>query len=284
MQFLSFKREGQRRLGCLANDEVVDLTELGAADNIDEVLAAGPEAMAALANLASSAKHRIAQDEIEEWLPPISDPGKAIAIGLNYVDHASEVEIAVPDYPIIFNRFRSSWVGHKQPIVHPKVSHAFDYEGEMVAVIGKRGRHIPKEDALSYVAGYSIFNEGSVRDYQAKSHQWTIGKNFDSSGGFGPYFVTADELPEGARGLRLQTILNGRVLQDANTNDMIFDVATLVSEISDAMELAPGDIIITGTPSGIGAARDPRIFMHPGDVCEISIDGLGKLSNTVVAE
>ena len=172
-------------------------------------------------------------------------------------------------------------MAHEQPIVRPKVSTQYDYEAEMVAVIGKAGRYIPKESALEHVAGYSVFNEGSVRDYQLRTNQWTLGKNFDASGSFGPELVTSDELPEGARGLRIQCRLNGATLQDANTKDMIFDVATLVSVCSEAFELQPGDILITGTPSGVGLARNPQVWMKPGDVCEIEIEGIGLLRNTV---
>jgi 2-keto-4-pentenoate hydratase/2-oxohepta-3-ene-1,7-dioic acid hydratase in catechol pathway len=175
-------------------------------------------------------------------------------------------------------------VGHNQPLIRPKLSGDFDYEGEMVVVVGRRGRHIPKKKALGYVAGYSIFNEGSIRDYQFKTPQWTVGKNFDGTGGFGPDFVTADELPKGAKGLRIQTRLNGQVVQDANTNDMIFDVADLVSIASESMTLEPGDVIVSGTPSGVGAFRKPPLWMKAGDVCEVEIEGIGTLSNPIKNE
>jgi 2-keto-4-pentenoate hydratase/2-oxohepta-3-ene-1,7-dioic acid hydratase in catechol pathway len=164
------------------------------------------------------------------------------------------------------------------------VSTQLDFEGEMVAVIGKSGRHIRKEDALSHVAGYSIFNDASIRDYQFKSAQWTIGKNFDHTGAFGPEFVTADALPPGASGLRLQTRLNGAVVQEASTASMIFDVATLVALLSEAVCLQPGDVIVTGTPSGVGLARKPPLFMKAGDVCEVEIEGLGILRNPIEDE
>lgn len=151
---------------------------------------------------------------------------------------------------MIFSRYPSSWVAHEQPIVRPRVSTQFDYEAELVAVIGKPGRYIPKASALEHVAGYSVFNEGSIREYQLRTNQWTIGKNFDASGSFGPELVTTDELPAGAKGLRIRCRLNGETMQDADTKDMIFDVATLVAACSEAVELQPGDIIITGTPSG----------------------------------
>ena len=217
-------------------------------------------------------------------LPPISNPEKIICIGLNYADHSAESGFKVPDYPAIFDRFASSLVGHNAPLVRPKVSSQFDYEGELVAVIGRGGRHIPKSSSLNHVAGYSIFNDGSVRDYQFKSTQWSIGKNFDGTGAFGPTFVTADELPAGCKGLLLQTRLNGAIVQSASTSDMLFDVASLIAIISEAITLAPGDIIVTGTPSGVGLARKPPLFMKAGDVCEVEIEQLGILRNFVVDE
>lgn len=284
MRFLSFRRGGAAVLGCLLGDEVVDLTALGAPDHLDALLQAGGLALKEMEALAQRATIRLPISEIQEWLPPVASPSKAIAVGLNFVDHAAEGDFKVPEFPVLFSRYPSSWVGHQQPIVRPRVSPALDYEGELVVVIGKPGRHIPRDQALAHVAGYSIFNEGSVRDWQMKTHQWTIGKNFDASGAFGPMVVTADELPPGALGLRLTTKLNGVVMQDADTRDMVFDVARLVSECSTAFCLNPGDLIIAGTPSGIGAARKPPVFMKPGDVCEVSIEGIGTLSNPVVAE
>ncbi len=284
MRFLAFQRHGCAALGCQLGDELVDITALGAPERLDVLLQGGPDALAKARALALGADSRIPVADVGHWLPPVLSPSKAIAVGLNYIDHAAEGEFKVPEFPVLFSRYPSSWVGHGQPIVRPKVSPALDYEGELVVVIGKAGRHVPRSEALSYVAGYSIFNEGSVRDWQMKTHQWTIGKNFDASGSFGPVFVTADELPLGASGLRLTTRLNGTVMQDANTRDMIFDVARLVSECSTAFTLSPGDLIIAGTPAGVGGARKPPVFMKPGDVCEVEIEGIGTLSNPIVAE
>jgi 2-keto-4-pentenoate hydratase/2-oxohepta-3-ene-1,7-dioic acid hydratase in catechol pathway len=284
MQLINFRRNGQVALGCRIGEAIADLTEAGGPSSVDEALAAGPEAMSALVALSIRAKTRIAFAAIEEWLPPVLVPEKALAIGLNYADHAAEGAQAVPEYPVVFSRYRSSWVGHKAPIIKPQASVAFDYEGEMVIVIGKPGRNIAIADALGHVAGYSLFNEGSARDFQTRTHQWTIGKNFDGSGSFGPFLVTADELPAGAKGLQLRTVLNGQEMQNASTSDMLFDVPTLIATLSVVMELHPGDIIISGTPSGVGAARTPPVFMQPGDVCEVSIEGIGTLSNPIAAE
>ena len=209
---------------------------------------------------------------------------KIICVGLNYTEHARESECARPDYPTIFARFNSSLVGHRAPLVRPRVSEQFDFEGELVAVIGRGGRRIPKEHALAHVIGYSIFNDASVRDYQVRTSQWTMGKNFDGTGAFGPWLVSADDLPPGATGLRLQTRLRGEVVQDATTADLIFDVATLISVISEVMTLNSGDLIVTGTPAGVGVARKPQLFMKAGDVCEVKIEGIGTLVNDVVDE
>lgn len=217
-------------------------------------------------------------------LPPIPRPPKIPAIGLNYRSHAEEFNIAIPDYPIVFARWPTSLVGHGQPLIRPAASDQFDYEAELAIVIGIGGRHIPREEALDHVVGYSAFNDGSLRDYQFKASQWAMGKNFDASGSFGPDIVTADELPPGAAGLRIQCRLNGETVQDGNTDDLIFNVAVLVSELSDVMTLEPGDVIPTGTPPGVGFVRKPPLFMKPGDLCEVEIDGIGILSNTVAGE
>ena len=219
-----------------------------------------------------------------QLLPPIANPPKIICVGLNYADHSLESGFKVPDYPAIFARFPSSLIGHGAPLVRPLVSVQLDFEGELVAVIGKRGRHIRKANALDHVAGYSIFNDGSVRDYQFKSTQWDIGKNFDGTGAFGPAFVTADDLPRGCKGLQLETRLNGQTVQSAPIDDMLFDVETLIVLLSEAVTLEPGDVIVSGTPAGVGLARKPPLYMKAGDVCEVSIGKLGVLRNQIVDE
>ena len=219
-----------------------------------------------------------------EVLQPLSAPGKIICVGLNYRDHANESGMQVPEYPTLFARFPSSLIPHGAPIVRPRDSDRLDFEGELVAVIGKGGRRIALTDALDHVAGYSIFNDGSIRDFQLRTPQWTMGKNFDGTGAFGPVLVTADALPPGARGLKIETRLNGQTMQKSSTEQLIFDVATLVSLISAGITLEAGDIIVTGTPSGVGAARKPPVFMKAGDVCEVEIEGIGVLRNSIVDE
>ena len=215
-------------------------------------------------------------------LPVLSNPGKIICVGLNYADHSAESGFKQPDYPTLFGRFNSSLIAHGAPIVRPRLSEQLDYEGELVAVIGKGGRNIPKARALDHVVGYSIFNDASIRDYQFKSPQWTMGKNFDDTGAFGPTLVTSDELPPGCLGLKLVTRLNGQVVQSAMIDDMVFDVATQIALVSEAITLSPGDIFVTGTPSGVGLARKPPLWMKHGDICEVEIDQLGILRNPVV--
>lgn len=284
MRFISFLDDnGQAALGTRQGQELVNLTALGLPATLDELLRQGEAGMAAVREAAARATLRRPLAGLR-YLPPVQNPAKAFAIGLNYLDHAAESNFAAPKHPVVFQRFASSWVAHGQPLVRPHVSTQFDYEAELVAVIGKAGRYIDKDHALAHVAGYSLFNDGSLRDYQLRTNQWTLGKNFDASGSFGPEFVTADELPAGAAGLRIQCRLNGQTMQDANTRDMIFDVATLVSACSEAMALQPGDIIITGTPSGIGMARKPPVWMKAGDVCEVEVEKLGVLRNGIVDE
>ncbi len=215
---------------------------------------------------------------------PIEKPGKIVCLGLNYADHAKEGGNARPEYPSFFMRGSSSLTAHLNPIVRPKVSDKLDYEAELAFIVGKQARHLTLENALDCVAGYSIFNDGSIRDYQRKTTQWTIGKNFDQTGAFGPYLVTPDELPSGCHGLNIQSRLNGQVMQNANTKDFLWGVAETIVLITECMTLEPGDVVITGTPAGVGYARTPPVFMKPGDICEIEIESIGILQNTIKDE
>ena len=217
-------------------------------------------------------------------LPPVPVPPKILCVGLNYDDHLEESGLKKPSYPEIFARFATSLIPHQEPIRRPRESIALDYEAELAVVIGKPGRRIPQEQALDHVAGYSLFNDATVRDFQLRTPQWTMGKNFDGTGSFGPWLVTPDAVPPGAHGLRIQGRLNGQVMQDARTDQLIFSVPALIELISVAMSLEPGDVIITGTPGGVGAARKPPVFMRPGDVFEVEIEGIGVLSNVVQDE
>jgi 2-keto-4-pentenoate hydratase/2-oxohepta-3-ene-1,7-dioic acid hydratase in catechol pathway len=211
-------------------------------------------------------------------------PPKILCVGLNYDDHLEESGLKKPAYPEIFARFATSLIAHQQPIRRPPESAALDYEAELAVVIGKPGRRISAERSLDHVAGYSLFNDATIRDFQLRTPQWTMGKNFDGTGSFGPWLVTPDSVPPGARGLRIQGRLNGRVMQDSRTDQLIFDVASLIEMISVAISLERGDVIITGTPGGVGAARKPPVFMKPGDTFDVEIEKLGVLTNPVQDE
>jgi 2-keto-4-pentenoate hydratase/2-oxohepta-3-ene-1,7-dioic acid hydratase in catechol pathway len=242
-----------------------------------------PTATSAIDLAVNAAAHPAGEEvslEQVKLLAPVPRPGKVICIGLNYRAHAAEGGNAVPDYPAIFLRGPTSLVGPADPIILPACSDKLDYEAELAVVIGKTATNV-RENPLDYVAGYACFNDATIRDYQRKTTQWTVGKNFDQTGGFSADLVTPDELPAGAAGLRIQARLNGEIMQDSNTGDLIFDVATLISTLSEAMTLEPGDIIATGTPSGVGYARTPPVFMREGDVIEIEIEQIGTLANTI---
>jgi acylpyruvate hydrolase len=219
--------------------------------------------------------------DVVRLLPPVPVPPKILCVGLNYDDHLEESGLKKPVYPEIFARFATSLIAHREPIRLPRESNALDYEAELAVVIGKPGRRIPRSLALDHVAGYSLFNDATIRDFQLRTPQWTMGKNFDGTGAFGPWLVTPDSVPPGAHGLRIQGRLNGQVMQDSRTDRLIFTVPALIEMISVAMTLERGDVIITGTPGGVGAARKPPVFMRPDDVFEVEIEGLGVLSNVV---
>jgi acylpyruvate hydrolase len=283
MRFARIELEGHPALALETDGKLSALwdDEAGFPGTLDAIIGGGPEAFQRAADALKAGRE--VDPKAVRYLPPFRGQ-KILCVGLNYVDHSKESGYALPDYPTVFARFATSLVGHKEAIVRPRASVQLDFEGELVAVIGKGGRHIAEDRALDHVAGYSIFNDGSIRDFQHKTPQWTVGKNFDRTGGFGPVFVTADELPPGAAGLTLETKLNGETVQKASTADMVFSVAKLVSILSQAMTLEPGDVLVTGTPSGVGAARKPPLWMKAGDVCTVSIDKLGVLESSIVDE
>ncbi len=272
MQYVHFNIAGRTQVGILDGDHI----EAIAATSLEALLARGVD----LAVQPATTGHRYRLADVT-LLPPLVKPPKILCVGLNYTDHTKESEYEQPAYPTLFLRVATSLIAHEQPMQRPLCSDSLDYEGELAVVIGKGGKHIALDAALDHVAGYSIFNDGSVREYQFKTPQWTVGKNFDGTGAFGPALVTPDELPLGAKGLRLETRVNGTVVQSADTSDMVFDVATLISVISEAITLEPGDVIVAGTPAGIGWARSPRLLLRDGDRLEVSIEKLGVLSNTV---
>ena len=279
MRFTTYLRDGTARLAVVDGSTAIDI----AADLRAELeagrdpVAAGRAAIASQAPRLTLASLRLA--------PLVPEPGKIICLGLNYFDHAKEGGRDKPEYPWFFFRGKSSLVAHGAPALLPRASGKFDYEAEMAVVIGRTvPRHVAETDALAYVFGYTCFNDMSVRDFQKRTPQWTIGKNFDATGGFGPVLVTADELAPGATGLRIQSRLNGQVMQDADTSDMIFSVAETIHLLAQCMTLDPGDVIVMGTPAGVGQARTPPVWMKAGDTIEVEIEKIGSLRNPVVAE
>ena len=281
MKLASFSAAGRDTYGAVVEGGVVDLgRRLG--DRYPTLRAAiAGDALARLAGEVAAAKPDFSLAQVT-LLPPITDPDKIICAGRNYRAHAAEAGGAPPENPQVFLRLVNTLVAHGQPMVCPKISGDFDYEGELALIIGKPGRHIAKADALSHIFGYTLFNDGSIRDIQFK-HSIAAGKNFHQTGGFGPWIVTADEIPDPTR-LHLATRLNGHEVQHTGIDDLIFDIPTLISYCSDWTPLVAGDVISTGTPEGVGFARKPPLWMKPGGVVEVEIGGIGVLRNPIVAE
>jgi 2-keto-4-pentenoate hydratase/2-oxohepta-3-ene-1,7-dioic acid hydratase in catechol pathway len=249
------------------------------------LLAAGPETLKSAENAAKArfaVRHPAATARLHA---PVPDPSKIVCIGLNYRDHAIEGGKAIPTEPVVFAKFPNTLVGHGSPIVLPSISHKVDYEAELVVVIGRKAKNVPVDEALQYVAGYTIGHDVSARDWQfrGEERQWTIGKTFDTFGPMGPHLVTADEVPD-PHNLPIRLRLNGQVMQNSNTKEFIFPVPVLIAHLSKVMTLEPGDLIFTGTPPGVGSARKPPVWLKEGDDVEVEIDGLGVLRNPVVAE
>jgi acylpyruvate hydrolase len=289
MKIVGFEAEGGLRLGVVEGDQVIDLQAVDAKVPADlgAVLAASNGDLKSLGDIAKRAPasaHR-ALKGLKFGLP-VAKPGKILCLGLNYLEHVKEgtQRDNIPKFPTIFMRCLTSMVPHEQPIIRPKVSEQLDYEAELMLVVGKRAKHLAMANATSCIAGYSCSNEGSVREFQRKTTQWDMGKNFDRTGGFGPWMVTADELPAGGKGLKVQTRLNGTTLQSDNTDNMMFPVAETLVYLTQGITLEPGDICFTGTPSGVGHPRKPPLWMKPGDTCEIDIEGVGVLVNPIEDE
>ncbi|MDE2373755.1 MAG: fumarylacetoacetate hydrolase family protein [Hyphomicrobiales bacterium] len=289
MKVVAFEGQGGSRLGIVEGDQVVDLqaADANVPADLAEVLRANNGDLKPLADLAKRAPANARKPlSAIAYRLPVARPGKIICLGLNYLEHVKEgaQRDNIPKFPTIFMRSRTSLVPHGAPIVRPLVTETLDYEAEMILVVGKRAKHLTAANALSCVAGYSCGNEGSVREFQRKTTQWDMGKNFDHTGGFGPWIVSADELPAGAKGLKIESRLNGQVMQSDNTDNMMFPVIEMLVYLTQGMTLEPGDIIFTGTPSGVGFARKPPVWMKNGDVCEIEIQGIGVLRNPIVDE
>lgn len=299
MRLVSYMSDAGWRAGVLVGERVVDAEELAARAKVRDVaawssvrsiVAQSDDELAGLAAASEVAAAEIGRPLASLRLgPPVPDPDKILCIGLNYLAHQEEskeggVSAAqeLPRIPMVFNKFPSALIGHGGEIEPPAATRQLDFEAELAVVIGREARNVPIERALDHVAGYAPFNDASARDMQLRSAQWAIGKGFDTSGPFGPALVTRDEVPD-PQALEITGRLNGEVMQQSSTSLMIFSVAQLIEYISSAITLVPGDVIATGTPAGVGLGRKPPVWLKPGDVFEVEIDGLGTLSNTVVA-
>jgi 2-keto-4-pentenoate hydratase/2-oxohepta-3-ene-1,7-dioic acid hydratase in catechol pathway len=290
MKIVGFEADGSLRLGAVEGDAVIDLQAVdgGTPSDLGEVLRRSNGNLAPLADLAkkapASARRPLA---CLTYGLPVARPGKIICLGLNYLDHVKEgpQRDNIPKYPSIFFRMLTSFVPHLAPLLRPRESIQLDYEAELVAIIGKRAKHLTLANALDCIAGYSCANEGSVREFQRHTTQWGMGKNFDSTGSFGPWMVSADEVPRGARGLKIMSRLNGNTMQADNTDNMMFPLPETLVYLTKGMTLEPGDVILTGTPSGVGHARKPEpVWMKSGDTIEVEVEGVGVLRNPIEDE
>jgi 2-keto-4-pentenoate hydratase/2-oxohepta-3-ene-1,7-dioic acid hydratase in catechol pathway len=282
MKLVSFRHAGQDSFGVVVNEGVVGLapyaSEVGS--TLKEALVRN--SLAAIETITRYARATHAWADLE-LLPVVPDPQKILCVGINYLEHLKETGRETPEKPTIFTRFADSQTAHNAAIVRPTASEKLDFEGELAVVIGRKARHVKAVNAFDHIAGYACYNDGSVRDWQRHTPQLTPGKNFPRTGGFGPWLVTADELGDPST-LSLTTRLNGEVVQHATTDDLIFDIPTLIEYCSTFTELGPGDVIITGTTGGVGAYRQPPLWMKPGDVVEVEISKIGVLKNTIVDE
>jgi acylpyruvate hydrolase len=289
MKIVGFTTDAGLRLGVVEGDQVVDLqaADQSVPNDLAAVLARHNGDLKPLADIArrapASAKRPLAG---LSFALPVARPGKIICLGLNYLDHVKEGPNAanVPKFPTLFMRGLNSLVPHQHALTRPRISETFDYEAEMVVVIGKRAKHMTLDNAISCIAGYTCANEGSIREFQRHTTQWHMGKNFDNSGSVGPWVVTADELPAGGKGLKIESRVNGKVMQSDNTANMMFPVAETIVYATQGITLEPGDLLLTGTPSGVAHARKPPAWMRHGDVCEIEIEGIGILRNPIEDE
>jgi acylpyruvate hydrolase len=284
MKLVTLSHAGAPAVGCVEQQEVVVLPAPPSGHGLVGWLQQPPQQLAQAAAQARSSAANVLRLSDAKLLPAVPRPGKIVCLGLNYADHAAEGGHKKPEYPSFFLRVPSSLAAHGEALLRPRVSDRFDFEAELAVIIGRHGRHLTGQNALDVVAGYTCFNDGSLRDYQRKTTQWTIGKNFDRTGPLGPWVVPASELPPGATGLKIESRLNGQVMQSSNTSNMLSPVIETLCLLTEVMTLEPGDVIAMGTPSGVGYARNPPVFMKAGDRIEIEIEKIGVLANTIVDE
>ncbi|MGI9507818.1 MAG: fumarylacetoacetate hydrolase family protein [Geminicoccaceae bacterium] len=285
MRLVAFAGKDGPRIGVVHKEGVIDIAQVESAaprDILAVIKGNLHDRVRAIAD-AADANAMLDFDALDVALP-ITNPGKILCLGLNYIDHVNEGIFEKQAYPTIFTRFPSSMVPHNKPVICPSASETLDYEAELALVIGKTSRHLTAENALDAVAGYTCANDGSVRAFQRHTVQWTMGKNFDQTGPLGPVFVTSDELPPGAKGLDIACRLNGETVQSSNTDMMMFPVVETLVYITEGITLEPGDVVLMGTPSGVGHARKPPLWMKDGDVVEVEIEQIGLLRNPVVQE
>lgn len=281
MKLVHFSRKGQSSWGSVTADGIIDLgRRFPKYQGIRQVLEAAAIDEIKPVGTTTPADFPLSEVTLQ---PPLPDARRVFCAGVNYDEHRHETGRSKTENPVIFMRFAEAQVAHGQPMVKPRESDLFDYEGELAVIIGKGGRRIARETALSHIAGYSCYNDGSIRDYQRHTHQFTPGKNWDGTGAFGPWMVTADEIADPTK-LTLVTRLNGQIVQESTTDMMIFDIPALISYISTWTTLHPGDVIATGTPGGVGDKRTPPLYMKDGDVAEVSISSVGVLRNPIIAE
>tara|TARA_B100002052_G_C15793889_1_gene557652 strand:+ start:159 stop:1010 length:852 start_codon:yes stop_codon:yes gene_type:complete len=281
MKFVSFLLKGSPKFGISDGKSITDLTnKISGSKTLKELIS--NNGINDAKKYAKENPGSINVDEIE-FLPLIPNPGKIICVGLNYSDHVNEIGITLEKNPVIFLRVPESQTAHKQIIQKPKVSNHLDYEGEMAVIMSNAGKHIEPKNALKHIAGYSCYNESTVRDWQQHTKQFTMGKNFEKTGSFGPYMVLAEEISDYKK-LTIQTRLNDKVMQEASLSQLIFDIPTLISYISKAMPWQAGDVLVTGTPGGVGFKRNPPVYMKDGDKIEVEIKNVGILTNTIKDE
>jgi 2-keto-4-pentenoate hydratase/2-oxohepta-3-ene-1,7-dioic acid hydratase in catechol pathway len=271
----SFRLNGVDTYGVVTDDGIVDVGSQLAHADLKAVLAA--DALGEVKAAADGGTPAVSVDDAE-FLPVLPNPDKVVCIGLNYKSHIEETGRSDSDYPVIFTRWADTQVGHNQPMISPNNSDRYDYEGEVAVIMGKAARHVSEADALSYVAGYSCYNDGSIRDWQRHTHQFTPGKNFPGTGGFGPWMVTTDDIPDPST-MELITRLNGEEVQRSKTDLMVFDIPFLINYISGFCTLEPGDVIVTGTPGGVGFKRNPPLFMKQGDTVEVEVDMVNPIAD-----
>ena len=291
MRLASYLWNGSQHVGFFANDQLHSLTlaaerssglGIGKFTDMTEFLRLGDAATEWARGLTNSTAHLCSLDEVK-LLPPVTNPEKIICIGRNYAEHASETGSDLPKEPLFFTKFNSSLAGANDPVILPRISQQVDYEAELAVIIGREGKYISYGDAFDYVAGYMVFDDVSARDWQFRTGQFTTGKTFDTFGSCGPFLVTKDEVPD-PHNLSIKLTLNDQVMQDSNTSKLIFNIPKCIEYLSQLFPLRPGDIISTGTPSGVGFARKPPVFMKNGDKVRIEIERVGVLESDITGE